>query len=140
MADRFKTEITEDGANLYRYKGVLAVKGKDEKFVFQGVGMLCNGGFEGTWKANEKRISRFVFIGKNLNKDFLIQGFEACLVTKPLRFEVGTKVEANVGSFKEGKILKQWDDGNAYRIKLNDGTEVWAPIDIDVYVRIPTKA
>ena len=75
-----------------------------------------------------------------MDKDFLITGFEACLVTKPLRYEIGTKVEANVGTFREGTILKQWDDGNAYRIKLSDGTEVWAPIDIDVYVRKANKA
>jgi len=35
--------IQEDGANLYRYKGILAIKGVDEKFIFQGVGMLFNG-------------------------------------------------------------------------------------------------
>eukprot|EP01046_Picozoa_sp_COSAG06_P034310 COSAG06_NODE_3585_length_5149_cov_2.336436_6_plen_218_part_00 len=31
------------GAKLYRYKGVLSVAGKDEKFVFQGVGMIFDG-------------------------------------------------------------------------------------------------
>ena len=35
--------IQEDGANLYRYKGILSIKGVDEKFIFQGVGMLFNG-------------------------------------------------------------------------------------------------
>lgn len=35
--------ISEDGANLFRYKGILALKGIDEKFIFQGVGMLFNG-------------------------------------------------------------------------------------------------
>ena len=127
--------ITEDGANLYRYKGILAVKGKDEKFVFQGVGMLFNGSFEGRWKKNEKRESRFVFIGKDLDGDFLKYGLEACRVTEDLRFSVGDAVEANCGEFKKGKILKQWDDGNAYRIKLSDGVDVWAPIDVDAYVR-----
>lgn len=127
--------ISEDGANLYRYKGILAVKGKDEKFIFQGVGMLFNGTFEGKWKKKEKRENRFVFIGKNLDHEFLKAGFEACVVTAELRFSVGTAVEANCGSFKKGKILKQWDDGNAYRIRLDDGEEVWAPVDIDVYVR-----
>jgi len=37
--------IQEMGANLFRYKGVLSVAGMDEKFVFQGVGMLFSGGF-----------------------------------------------------------------------------------------------
>merc|ERR1711915_775449 len=100
--------IGEDGANLYRYKGVIAVKGKDEKFVFQGVGMLFDGSFAGKWKAGEKRESRFVFIGKNLDIEFLKAGFEACRVSDKLRFEVGQVIEANVGEFKRGKVLKQW--------------------------------
>ena len=37
--------LQEMGANLFRYKGVLSVAGMDEKFVFQGVGMLFSGGF-----------------------------------------------------------------------------------------------
>ena len=128
--------ITEDGANLYRYKGVIAVKGMDRKFVFQGVGMLFSGGFdEMTWKKTEKRESRFVFIGKNLDHDFYRNGFEACRVGASLRFPVGTIVEANVGKFTKGKIIKQWDEGNAYRIELEDGTNVWAPVDVNGYVR-----
>ena len=59
--------IMEDGANLYRYKGIIAVKGKDEKFVFQGVGMMFSGTFEGKWQPNEEKESRFVFIGKDLD-------------------------------------------------------------------------
>jgi len=129
--------ISTEGANLYRYKGVLAVKGKDDKFIFQGVGMLFTGNFSDKqqWKKDEKRDSRFVFIGKNLDGDLLKAGLEACKVTKELRFPVGTMVYANVGTFEKGKVQKQWDDGNAYRIQLGDGTEVWAPIDIDNYVR-----
>jgi G3E family GTPase len=134
--------ITEDGANLYRYKGVIAVKGMEQKFVFQGVGMLFSGGFERvTWKSNEKRESRFVFIGKNLDHQFYRDGFMACRVDYPLRFPVGTIVEANVGKFKRGKVIKHWDEGNAYRIEIQDGsgTNVWAPVDVDAYVR-PVKA
>ena len=32
--------IDERGGDLFRYKGVMAVKGMDKKFIFQGVGML----------------------------------------------------------------------------------------------------
>lgn len=130
--------ITEEGANLYRYKGVIAVKGMDTKFIFQGVGMLFTGGFSDVkWKSNETRESRFVFIGKNLDHEFYRSAFMSCRENQPLRFEVGTLVEANVGSWKTGKILKQWDEGNAYRIELQDQkkTNVWAPVDIDNYVR-----
>lgn len=130
--------VTEDGANLYRYKGVLAVKGMDQKFVFQGVGMIFSGGFdERKWTEPEsERESRFVFIGKNLNHEFLRDGFMACRVSEGLRFKVGDTVEANVGKFQRGKVIKMWDEGNAYRIELEeDKVNVWAPIDIDAYVR-----
>jgi len=132
--------VTVDGANLYRYKGVLAVKGMDEKFVFQGVGMIFNGGFDDKkWEVPEsERESRFVFIGKNLDHELLREGFMACRVTEELRFKIGDAVEANVGQFQKGKIVKLWDEGNAYRIQLdnNDKVNVWAPIDIDAYVRL----
>lgn len=129
--------ITEDGANLYRYKGVIAVKGMDKKFVFQGVGMLFSGSFQGQWKKDEERESRFVFIGKNLDHDFLRQGFLACRASTTLRFAVGDVVEANVGVYQKGKVVKHWDEGNAYRVQLlnEKKTEVWAPIDMDSYIR-----
>ena len=130
--------IGEDGASLYRYKGVISVKGFDSKFVFQGVGMLFTGGFSDTkWKPDEKRESRFVFIGKNLDESFYREGFISCRQDGLLRFSVGTLVEANCGTWKEGKIIRQWDEGNAYRVELEDAnrTNVWAPIDIDAYVR-----
>ena len=113
----------------------------DEKFVFQGVGMIFSGGFdEQPWKEpEEERESRFVFIGKNLNHEFLREGFMACRVTDKLRFEIGQEVEANVGEFTKGVVVKHWDEGNAYRIQLNNDAKVnvWAPIDIDAYVRAP---
>jgi len=135
--------INEDGANLYRYKGIISVKGVDEKFIFQGVGMMFNGGFaDQKWKKNEKRESRFVFIGKHLDHQMHRDGFIACLETFALRFKVGDIVEANVGTFKKGKILKQWDEGNAYRIEIQNAkkSNVYAPVDIDAYVRKPRSA
>ena len=58
--------IQEDGANLYRYKGILAIKGVDEKFIFQGVGMIFNGNISDMkWSVPEaERENVFVFIGE----------------------------------------------------------------------------
>lgn len=128
--------IRDEGANLYRYKGVIAVKGKDQKFVFQGVGMLFSGDYQGSWKKDEKRQSCFVFIGKNLDKEFLEDAFRACVVNRKLRFNVGDKVKANVKDWQPGTVIEQWDDGNAYRIRLDEeGIEVWAPVDSNYYIR-----
>jgi G3E family GTPase len=133
--------ITEDGANLYRYKGIVAVKGFEKKFIFQGVGMLFNGQFsDQSWTVpEEERESIFVFIGKHLDHDWLRDCFKACLQAKELRFKVGDKVQCNIGVFADGIVTKQWDEGNAYRVEVQDSqkTNVWAPIDVDTYIRAP---
>jgi len=124
-------------SDMFRYKGVLACKGMDTKFVFQGVHMLFSGGFqeEFKWKEGETRSCRFVFIGKNLDKADLEENFMACKVTEP-RFNVGDVVEANIGTWSGGKIVKLWDEGNPYRIQLENGDQVWAPDDTDNFIRL----
>ena len=130
---------SDKAQDLFRYKGVLAVKGMKKKFVFQGVHMIFSGGFSADieWKEGETRECRFVFIGRNLDKEEMIKGFEACKAEDQLRFDVGDKVQANTGKWREGTILRQWDEGNPYRIELEDGTNVWGPIDEDAWVRAP---
>lgn len=125
--------------DLFRYKGVLAVKGMDKKFVFQGVHMLFGGAFNeeiGLWKEGEKRECRFVFIGRNLDHEALESGLMEC-VAEELRFNVGDTVYANVaGGFTQGKILKCWDEGNPYRVEIQNSekTNVWVPIDNNDFV------
>jgi G3E family GTPase len=121
--------------NLYRYKGVLSVKGKDEKFVFQGVHMLFDGQFLGSWEEGETRESVFVFIGKDLDKADLKAKFETCKAPDKLRFAVGDRVEANDGQFQPGQVIKLWDDGNPYRVRLDNGEELWASMDVDQLIR-----
>ena len=133
-------EILRDyGEDLFRYKGVLAVKGMDQKFVFQGVHMLFSGTFSeevAPWRKGEKRECRFVFIGKNLDEKALEQGLIDCKA-EDLRFNVGDTVYVNIGQFAEGKILKCWDQGNPYRVEIQnkEKSNVWVPIDNDDYVR-----
>ena len=137
--ERWIGELMQTKAeDLFRYKGVLAVKGMDQKFVFQGVHMLFGGDFNqeiGLWKDGEKRECRFVFIGRNLDHAALEAGLMECKA-EDLRFEVGDMVYANIGEFTKGKILKCWDQGNPYRVEIQDEdrTNVWVPIDSDDYV------
>merc|ERR1712146_827215 len=37
----------------------------------------------------------------------------ACRASDTLRFPVGATIEANVGGFVKGIVLKHWDEGNA---------------------------
>ena len=140
-----KSLIREKGADLFRYKGVMACKGMKQKYIFQGVGMLYSGGFSALqWGDDETRECRFVFIGRNLDNADLIAGFNACKVdaAQSLRFSVGDEVHTRCGASDDdwtpGHIVRLWDEGNPYRIKLNDGTEVWGPIDDDDFVKSPT--
>ena len=53
----------------------------------------------------------------------------------PLRFEVGDRVEASVEEgYRRGTVIKQWDEGNAYRVRLDSALEVWAPLDKGAHV------
>ena len=131
--------MRDKAEDLFRYKGVLAVKGMDEKYVFQGVHMLFGGKFSediGLWKEGEKRECRFVFIGRDLDHEALESGLMECLA-EDLRFNVGDTVYANVGQFTKGKILKCWDQGNPYRVEIQneEKSNVWVPEDSDEFVR-----
>jgi G3E family GTPase len=155
------TLLQEKGADLFRYKGVMACKGQDLKYVFQGVGMLFSGGFsELEWEEGETRESRFVFIGRNLDRKALVDGVMACKVdpNKPLRFAKDDRVEVFVDSFGGGggveglegtwqpaTVLDQWDDGCPYVVTLDAGKEDeednaalstwWVQDDEDEYIR-----
>ncbi len=137
--ERWIGEIMQSkGEDLFRYKGVLAVKGMDKKFVFQGVHMLFGGGFSSEvapWKEGETRECRFVFIGRNLDHEELQKGLMDCKAEE-LRFNVGDTVYANIGEFTEGRILKCWDEGNPYRVEIQneERSNVWVPIDSNDYV------
>ena len=131
--------IQTKGADLFRYKGVMAVKGAETKFIFQGVGMLFTGGFSDfEWGPDEPRECRFVFIGRNLDKKELVDGVMACKVTGELRFKVGDEVFARTGrGWEPGIIIELWDEGNPYRIELEDdeATNLWGPMDDDMFVK-----
>ncbi|MEY4939818.1 MAG: hypothetical protein RIQ93_1553 [Verrucomicrobiota bacterium] len=66
------------GADIYRMKGVLAVKGSAKRLVFQGVHMLFDAKFDREW-GNDPRQNTLVFIGKNLDRADLTKAFEGCL-------------------------------------------------------------
>jgi G3E family GTPase len=66
------------GTDILRMKGIIAMKDDDQRFVIQGVHMLIEGASQQWWKAGETRASRLVFIGRNLPRGLLRQGFDAC--------------------------------------------------------------
>ena len=80
--DKFMPWISEltqrDGAQILRCKGIVAFPDEPKRFVFQGVHMLLDGDLSRDWRDDEKRESRVVFIGRDLNADAIRDGFMAC--------------------------------------------------------------
>ncbi|MBL8116034.1 MAG: GTP-binding protein [Anaerolineae bacterium] len=68
------------GQDIFRMKGVLSVRGWNERFVFQGVHMLFDGRPDRPW-GSELRHNKMIFIGRNLDRTALEGGFRACLVS-----------------------------------------------------------
>ncbi|CAA7406522.1 unnamed protein product [Spirodela intermedia] len=71
--------VDEKGDDLYRMKGILSVSDPAGRYVFQGVHSMLDGCPGKPWEENEKRISKLVFIGKNLDEEALRKGFRGCL-------------------------------------------------------------
>ena len=66
------------GPDILRLKGIFAFPDEPKRFVVQGVHMIVEGDTQRDWKPDEKRISRIVFIGRNLDHKELEDAFLAC--------------------------------------------------------------
>ena len=72
-------KITQtDGPNILRLKGIIAFAGDEERYVVQGVHMIVEGDHQRAWKDGEKRESRLVFIGRDLDREKIERTFKAC--------------------------------------------------------------
>ena len=72
-------KITQtQGPDILRLKGIVAFAGDDDRYVVQGVHMIVEGDHQRAWKEGEKRESRMVFIGRNLDAELLERTFKAC--------------------------------------------------------------
>jgi len=67
------------GQDMLRYKGVLFMDGSPRRMILQGVHMLMGADVGRPWGKDEKPGSKMVFIGRNLPKDAILKGLEACL-------------------------------------------------------------
>ncbi len=68
----------EQGPKILRCKGIVSLKDDPKRFVFQGVHMMLDGEPQRDWKPGEKRESKVVFIGRDLDEDEIRSGFLAC--------------------------------------------------------------
>jgi G3E family GTPase len=70
--------LAERGPDIFRMKGILAVRGKPQPVVFQGVHMLFESQEGKPWGPGRPRTSRLVFIGRNLDRAELNAGVQSC--------------------------------------------------------------
>ena len=148
-----KQLLASKGADIFRMKGVLAIASSEEKFVYQGVHMIFTGAFDARWGEGEQRVSKLVFIGKNLDHAGLRRGFAACLYSEEraqqrlesLRFQVGDEVECNfAGGWRKGKVLQRMFRAKMqgglgtvapYMVRLENGPRMLVPTDAEEFVR-----
>ena len=77
--------LRDRGVDIFRSKGVLNVAGSDARYIFQGVHMLMaisssDDKVGRPWKAGEPRTNRLIFIGRNLNREEIMEQFQLCRV------------------------------------------------------------
>ncbi|RCS22871.1 GTP-binding protein [Phyllobacterium salinisoli] len=73
-----QTIVQAFGVDLLRLKGIIAFANDDDRFVVQAVHMLLEGDHQRPWKDGEERVTRLVFIGRNLPRDVISDGFAKC--------------------------------------------------------------
>ena len=78
LNDWISTLLRTKGPDIFRMKGILSIRGQRDRFVFQGVHMLFDGRPDRPW-GGEPRYNSLIFIGRNLDRAELTEGFEACL-------------------------------------------------------------
>jgi G3E family GTPase len=77
----FRSLLTELGPSILRMKGILNLRGDPDQFVFQGVYSMFEGRPGRRWQKEEERLNRLVFIGRELDKKKMVEGFKGCRVT-----------------------------------------------------------
>jgi G3E family GTPase len=69
--------LRERGQDIFRMKGIFALRGKPHEVVFQGVHMLFEAQDGRPW-GRRARASRLVFIGRNLDRAAIEAGVRSC--------------------------------------------------------------
>ncbi len=74
----FSVFLQTEGPNVFRMKGIVSVAGNERRMVFQGVHMLFDAQPGEPW-GEEARHNRLVFIGRELDRDYLEGSLKRCL-------------------------------------------------------------
>ena len=103
-------------------KGVLAIAHAKQRFVFHAVHMLMDGTFEAPWADGERRESKLVFIGKNLDPKALNASELAAVFGSPYMF--ARKLDLDL----DPNVLRVWDPWMAAKLAGGRPAPPQAPI------------
>ena len=79
FSEWMRSLMRDKGQDIFRSKGILEIAASDKRYIFQGVHMIMDSDWGEVWGAD--RVSRLVFIGRNLDHKALREGFLACQIT-----------------------------------------------------------
>ncbi|KQV80866.1 GTP-binding protein [Massilia sp. Root351] len=77
--------LAAQGDDLFRLKGILAIAGDSRRYVLQAVHRVLDLRPADAWPYGEPHLSKFVFIGRNLERDTLKSGLDWCLALPQLQ-------------------------------------------------------
>jgi hypothetical protein len=118
--------IAHSGKKLFRYKGILSIKGIENKYAFQGVHQNLVGEYLNTkWESVASRENKAVFIGRQLDTEELKKDLMDCIAL-PLRYNEGDYVfclDEEDSAFIICRIIELWCKGSPYRVVSVDDTD-----------------
>lgn len=145
--------LVEKANDMYRMKGVIAVDGVDQRYVYHAVNGVAQSEFIEPWDADEQRGCKLIIIGRDLDQDVLQEEFNKCLATPEnkqkridnLRFGMWDRVQCKIGNeWSSGAVVAHYYRDPSfplgfaapYQVKLDtDDTLVYAPADDDKVIR-----
>jgi len=89
----FEHVIKRYPKEMYRMKGILDVKGIEERYIFHAVNCHFGGVPQGPWPSDTGRESRAVFIGRDVDHTWLVEQLRMCFESP----ETG-RIESNLKS------------------------------------------
>ena len=74
--------VQAKGADIFRIKGIVPVRGEARRYVFHGVHMTLDGRPGRPWRQGEMRRGEIVFIGRNLDRTAIETEVRACMARR----------------------------------------------------------
>jgi G3E family GTPase len=78
LGDYLANLVVTDGDDIFRMKGIVDIDGDDRRYVLQGVHRLLELKPADAWEGST-RVSKFVFIGRNLDRNALQTALSECI-------------------------------------------------------------